>query len=162
MSAHTFRTWLWESQGSVLWNAQWYGGHHAAGYSMLFPPLAGLVGPRAIGVIAGVAAVLAFGWLAARAGRTPVATALAAWLFASGIVANVVIGRMPFTLGVACAVGAWACAVRSTQGGRRSGAAARPRRGPAPPRPPGRGGRGPGPGPWAWRAGPASGGRCAS
>ncbi len=68
MSAHTFRTWLWESQGSVLWNAQWYGGHHAAGYSLLFPPLAGLVGARAVGVIAGVAAVWAFGWLVGRRG----------------------------------------------------------------------------------------------
>jgi hypothetical protein len=131
MSAHTFRTWLWESQGSVLWNAQWYGGHHAAGYSLLFPPLAGLVGARAVGVIAGVAAVWVFGWLVAGAARTPVAGALASWLFASGIVTNVVIGRMPFTLGVACAIGAWACAVRAIGGGSWRGASARPRAAPA-------------------------------
>jgi hypothetical protein len=131
MSAHTFRTWLWESQGSVLWNAQWYGGHHAAGYSLLFPPLAGLLGARAVGVIAGVAAVWVFGRIVAGAARTPGAGALAVWLFASGIVANVVIGRMPFTLGVACAIGAWACALRSTGGARWTGAGARPRRAPA-------------------------------
>ena len=122
MSAHTFRTWLWDTEGSVLWNAQWYAGHHAAGYSVLFPPLAGLVGPRAVGVLAGVAAVAAFGWLTAARGRKG---SLAAWLFASGIVTNVVIGRMPFTLGVACAVGAWACAVRATRGEERAVAAAR-------------------------------------
>ena len=57
----------WESQGSVLWNAQWYGGHHAAGYSLLFPPLAGLLGARAVGVVAGVAAVWVFGRLVAGA-----------------------------------------------------------------------------------------------
>jgi hypothetical protein len=131
MSAHTFRTWLWESQGSVLWNAQWYGGHHAAGYSLLFPPLAGLLGPRAVGVIAGVAAVWVFGWLVAGVARTPAAGALASWLFASGIVTNVVIGRMPFTLGVACAVGAWACAVLATGGGRWRATTARPRGAPA-------------------------------
>jgi hypothetical protein len=121
MSAHTFRAWLWDTEGSVLWNAQWYGGHHAAGYSMLFPPLAGLVGPRAVGALAGVAAVIAFAWLATNAtrapdGPSPGAARLATWLFASGIAANVVIGRMPFTLGVACAVAAWACAVRSAVG----------------------------------------------
>ena len=118
MSAHTFREWLWNTEGSVLWNAQWYGGHHAAGYSLLFPPLAGLVGPRAVGALAGVAAVAAFAWIVSdysRAdGPSPSAARLATWLFAGGIAANVVIGRMPFTLGVACAVAAWACAVRST------------------------------------------------
>ena len=39
--------------------------------------------------------------------------ALAAWLFLGGVMSNVVIGRMPFTLGIALAVGAWACARRS-------------------------------------------------
>ena len=38
---------------------------------------------------------------------------LAAWLFLGGVMSNVVIGRMPFTLGIALAVGAWACARRS-------------------------------------------------
>ena len=44
---------------------------------------------------------------------TPGAGALAAWLFLGGVMSNVVIGRMPFTLGIALAVGAWACARRS-------------------------------------------------
>ena len=44
---------------------------------------------------------------------TPGAAALAAWLFIGGVMSNVVIGRMPFTLGIALAVGAWACARRS-------------------------------------------------
>ena len=51
--------------------------------------------------------------LARRMAPTPAAGALAAWLFLGGVMSNVVIGRMPFTLGIALAVGAWACARRS-------------------------------------------------
>ena len=40
MAAHTYRTWLWHQVGFATWNAQWYGGHHMAGYSLLYPPLA--------------------------------------------------------------------------------------------------------------------------
>jgi hypothetical protein len=39
--------------------------------------------------------------------------ALASWLFLGGVMSNVVIGRMPFTLGIALAVGAWVCARHS-------------------------------------------------
>ena len=63
--------------------------------------------------LAGVAAVGLFAVLARRLAPTPAAAALAAWLFLGGVMSNVVIGRMPFTLGIALAVGAWACARRS-------------------------------------------------
>ena len=33
-------------EGMTVWNAQWYGGHHVLGYSMLFAPLAAWPGPR--------------------------------------------------------------------------------------------------------------------
>jgi hypothetical protein len=113
MAAHTSRTWLWHQVGFATWNAQWYGGHHMAGYSLLYPPLAALAGTRLVGVVAGVAAVWLFAVLARRIAPTPGAGTLAAWLFLGGIMSNVVIGRMPFTLGVALAVGAWASARRS-------------------------------------------------
>jgi hypothetical protein len=113
MAAHTYRTWLWNQVGFATWNAQWYGGHHMAGYSLLYPPLAALAGTRLVGVVAGVAAVGLFAVLARRMAPTPGAGALAAWLFMGGVMSNVVIGRMPFTLGIALAVGAWACARRS-------------------------------------------------
>jgi hypothetical protein len=113
MAAHTYRTWLWDEVGFATWNAQWYGGHHMAGYSLLYPPLAALAGTRLVGVLAGVAAVGLFAVLAHRRAPGRVAGALAAWLFLGGIMSNVVIGRMPFTLGIALAVGAWACAPRS-------------------------------------------------
>ena len=43
MAAHTFRAWLWSEMGFATWNAQWYGGHHMAGYSLIYPPLAALL-----------------------------------------------------------------------------------------------------------------------
>jgi hypothetical protein len=113
MAAHTYRTWLWHQVGFATWNAQWYGGHHMAGYSLLYPPLAALAGPRVVGVVAAVAAVGLFAALARRMAPSPLTAALAAWLFLAGMMSNVVIGRMPFTLGAALAVGAWACARRS-------------------------------------------------
>ncbi len=113
MAAHTYRTWLWDQVGFATWNAQWYGGHHMAGYSLLFPPLAAIAGTRLVGVVAGVVAVGLFAVLARRMAPTRAAGTLAAWLFLGGVMSNVVIGRMPFTLGIALAVGAWACARRS-------------------------------------------------
>ncbi len=113
MAAHTYRTWLWHQVGFATWNAQWYGGHHMAGYSLLYPPLAALAGTRLVGVVAGVVAVGLFAVLARRMAPTPGAAALASWLFLGGVMSNVVIGRMPFTLGIALAVGSWACARRS-------------------------------------------------
>jgi len=120
MAAHTFRAWLWDANGFTAWNAQWYGGHHMPGYSLLFSPLAGTLGPRPLGVLAGVAAVALFTPLARAAAPSPVAGAWAGWLFVGGAMSNVIIGRMPFALGLALAVGAWACWRR----GRRGGAAA--------------------------------------
>jgi hypothetical protein len=113
MAAHTYRTWLWHQVGFATWNAQWYGGHHMAGYSLLYPPLAALAGTRLVGVLAAIAAVGLFAVLARRLAPTPGAAALAAWLFLGGVMSNVVIGRMPFTLGIALAVAAWAVAHRS-------------------------------------------------
>jgi hypothetical protein len=113
MAAHTFRAWLWSEMGFATWNAQWYGGHHMAGYSLLYPPLAALAGTRVVGVIATAAAVWAFTVVAARIAPTPRAATVSTWLFAGGVLSNLLVGRMPFALGIAFAVGAWACLPRS-------------------------------------------------
>ena len=113
MAAHTYRTWLWNQIGFATWNAQWYGGHHMAGYSLLYPPLAALAGTRLVGVASAVAAIALFALTARRLAPSPAAAALASWLFLGGVMSNVVIGRMPFTLGIALAVAAWACVHRS-------------------------------------------------
>src|SRR3954452_13841390 len=109
MAAHAFLAWLFDTEGMTVWNAQWYGGHHVLGYSMLFAPLAAWPGPAWVGVLAAIGAIAAFVPLAR--GNT-----VATWLFAAGVLSNVVIGRMPFTLGIALAVAAWLCAERRGRG----------------------------------------------
>ena len=113
MAAHAFRAWLFHTEGMTVWNAQWYGGHHVLGYSMLFAPLAAWPGPAWVGVLAALVAIAAFVPIAWDVAPSRAAAAGAVWLFAAGVLSNVVIGRMPFTLGIALAVAAWLCAERS-------------------------------------------------
>ncbi len=112
MAAHSYRAWLFQHEGLTVWNAQWYGGHHVLGYSLLFAPLAALAGPALIGVASAVAAVAIFTGLARGAAQTPGSGAAASWLFTAGVLSNVLIGRMPFLLGIALTVAAWSCARR--------------------------------------------------
>jgi hypothetical protein len=112
MAAHSYRVWLFQHEGLTVWNAQWYGGHHVLGYSLLFAPLAAQAGPALVGVTSAVIAVAAFVPLARSAAATPSAAAAASWLFAAGVLSNLAIGRMPFLLGVALAMGAWWCESR--------------------------------------------------
>src|SRR3954471_15198276 len=83
MAAHTYRAWLFAHEGLTVWNAQWYGGHHVLGYSLLFAPLGVWPGPAWSGAVSAVAAVALFGPLARRAASARPATAAAAaatWL----------------------------------------------------------------------------------
>ena len=107
MAAHSYRAWLFEHEGLTPWNAQWYGGHHVLGYSLLFAPLAAAFGPAMVGVLSAIAAVALFVPLARAAAPSPTAAAAASWLFTAGVLSNVAIGRMPFLLGIALAVGAY-------------------------------------------------------
>ena len=50
--------------GLVLWDNAWYGGHHMPGYSVLYPPLGAVLGPRLAGALAAVAATALFERLA--------------------------------------------------------------------------------------------------
>src|SRR3954469_16539921 len=110
MAAHSYRAWLFQHEGLTVWNAQWYGGDHVLGYSLLFAPLAAAIGPALVGVLSAVAAVVLFIPLARAAAASPSAGAAAAWLLTAGVLSNVLIGRMPFLLGIALAVGAWSAA----------------------------------------------------
>ncbi len=107
LAAQEYRTGLWRREGFAIWDAQWYGGHHEPGYSLLFGPLAALLGPLALGFVAGVVAVAGFTVIARRQPQWP---RLTAWLFAAGVMTNVLVGRVPFALGIALAVLAWLCA----------------------------------------------------
>src|SRR3954464_3963765 len=81
MAAHSYRAWLFQHEGLTVWNAQWYGGHHVLGYSLLFSPLAAAIRPAKVGVLAAIVAVALFSPLARAAARSPTQGAVAAWLF---------------------------------------------------------------------------------
>jgi hypothetical protein len=107
MAAHSYRAWLFEQQGLTVWNAQWYGGHHVLGYSLLFAPLAMVFGPALVGVGAALVATALFPRLALAAAPSVTAGAIASWLFTAGVLSNVWIGRMPFLLGIAFGIACW-------------------------------------------------------
>src|SRR5881394_1978605 len=65
LAAQVFRTELFQRGGLAIWNGSWYGGHYTLTYSVLFPPLAALLGPRLVGTLA-----VAFGLAALRALQT--------------------------------------------------------------------------------------------
>ena len=105
LPAHVFRAELFGREGFTIWNGQWYSGHHTPAYSVLFPPLAWLVGPWVAGAASGLAATALFEPLAReRFGAGP--ARLAALVFALGAMATVLAGRLTFALGVAIGVGA--------------------------------------------------------
>ena len=91
--------------GLVLWNNGWYAGHHTPGYSVLFPPLGGLLGVRLTGALAAVAAAALFAALAHRHWQGRRAADVAALWFALGTTAVLLTGRLTFLLGVAIGLG---------------------------------------------------------
>ncbi|WP_205696010.1 hypothetical protein [Conexibacter sp. SYSU D00693] len=104
LAAQVYRTTLFAKEGFAVWDTGWYGGHHLPGYSLLFPPLAHLVGPRPLGVLAAVASAVLFERLARRHWG-PRATLGVAW-FAAATCADLLIGRLTYALGVAVGLGA--------------------------------------------------------
>jgi hypothetical protein len=108
LAAQVFRTRLFDRAGFSTWDNFWYGGHHIPGYSVLYPPLAGLTSPRVVGGASLVAAVWIFARLMrARWEHVGLATA---W-FTLGMVANLLAGRLTFALGVAVGLAAVAAAL---------------------------------------------------
>ena len=114
LAAQVYRAGLFEREGFTLVNLNWYGGHHTPTYSTLFPPLAALLGVRAVGVLAAVASALLFERIARRHFGARAARPGALW-FAVGTVADLLIGRLTFALGLTVAL----AAVYALQCGRR-------------------------------------------
>jgi hypothetical protein len=103
LAAHEFRADLFAREGFTIWNGQWYGGHHTPAYSVLFPPLAWLLGPMVVGALSSVASAALFEPLARRRfGRRARWGAL--W-FGAGSATMLFTGRLPFALGVALGLG---------------------------------------------------------
>ena len=98
LAAATFRADLFTEHGFVLWNNQWYSGHHLLSYSVLYPPLAAFLGVRVLGALAVVAAAAIFAALAhARFGERALIPSV--W-FAAGAASWLLTGRVPFLLAV--------------------------------------------------------------
>jgi hypothetical protein len=107
LAAQVFRADLFRRHGFVLWNAQWFGGHATLSYSVLSPMVSAAVGPVLLAGISGVAAAVMFASIVGRefGDRSRMASV---W-FAVGTAANVVVGRVPFALGLGLGLGAvWA------------------------------------------------------
>jgi hypothetical protein len=120
LAAAEYRAWLFGHAGFSVWDAQWYGGHHLPGYSVLFPPLAWWLGPRVVGALAVVAAAVLFERIAhARYGAR--AWVGATW-FAAGAATTLFSGRLTFALGLVPALAALLALQRSSA--RERGAAA--------------------------------------
>ncbi len=99
LPAQLLRARLAGTQGGLgLWNNWWYAGQYTLGYSVLYPPLAWLIGPRLLAAAACVGTAGAFTALTqdvwgqdARLG--------ASWLGAA-IVTELLSGRLSFALGL--------------------------------------------------------------
>jgi hypothetical protein len=110
LAAGTFRVDLFADHGFVLWNNDWYSGHHLLSYSVLFPPLGALLGIRVVGALAVVAAAAIFAILAReRFGSRALVPSL--W-FAAGVASWLLTGRIAFLLAVPFGLGALLAADR--------------------------------------------------
>ena len=113
-AAGAYRAFLFGEEGVALWNGNWYSGHHVLGYSVLFPPLAWLLGPRVLGAVCAVAAAALFEPLVRRhfghAGRWP-----ALW-FGLASTAPLWSGRIPFLFGATFGIAAALALQRDRRG----------------------------------------------
>ena len=113
-AAHDYQTWRWIHSGFQLWDNYWYDGHYSfVNYSLLYYPLAGLIGQLPV-VLASVGAS---GALFARlvGDRFAIASPWPACAFAvTAALAVWVGGEYPFALGLALALGTVALARRGS------------------------------------------------
>jgi hypothetical protein len=107
LAAQVFRTELFEHAGLAIWNGSWYGGHYTLTYSVLFPPLAALLGPQVVGGIAVVSSSYLFDRLVRD--RWGVEARWATLWFAAGVVTLLADGQLTFALGVAFGLASLRC-----------------------------------------------------
>jgi hypothetical protein len=110
MPAQLYRVGLFQRQGLVLWDSQWYGGHFTFDYSIIFPPLAGIAGVLPTTTASAAAAAASFDHLVAN--HFGARSRMGSVVFAISTLVPVVIGQLPFLLGEAFALAALAFALR--------------------------------------------------
>jgi MFS family permease len=110
LAAQVYRAGLFEHIGFAVWDEHWYAGHALPGYSLLFPPLASLLGLRVLAACSVILSAALFERLVLGVyGRS--ARWGAAW-FAVAAVGDIWLGRLTFALGVTFAVAAVLALVR--------------------------------------------------
>jgi hypothetical protein len=110
LAAQVYRVGLFERLGFAVWDEHWYAGHALPGYSLLFPPLAALLGLRVVAALSVLASAALFERLVLGV-YGPRARWGAAW-FTLAAVGDIWLGRLTFALGVTCAVAAVFALVR--------------------------------------------------
>lgn len=96
--AQEFRAWQFAHDGLTAWTSRWYGGEALVGYSALYPILAGAFG---VGTV-GIAAVVLATWAAsAFAPEGRVRARLFSVAIAVCLIQSLLIGQLPYLLGVA-------------------------------------------------------------
>jgi hypothetical protein len=107
LAAQVFRVELFQHAGLAIWNGSWYGGHYTLTYSVLFPPLAALLSPQAVGALSVVASSYLFDRLVRD--RWGAASRWATLWFAIGVVTLLADGQLTFALGVAFGLASLRC-----------------------------------------------------
>lgn len=110
LAAQTFRADLFDSNGFLIWNNYWYAGHYLLTYSVLFPPLGALLGPRLVGAIAVVACAVVFAAIAQK--RYGDRAWVGVLWFGAATATMLMANRLTFALGTAIGLGALLAAQR--------------------------------------------------
>lgn len=101
--AQEFRAWS-AARGLRVWTNRWYAGQPLPGYSVLYPPISALFGAGMTGVLAVGAALAAATRLAPSAARLRVVGYHVSVV--AVLVADLLIGQIPYLLGVAFSIAA--------------------------------------------------------
>ena len=104
LAGQVYRLWLYERSGFGIYDTHWYGGHDLPGYSLLFGPLAGLVGLRTLAVVSVLTSTAFFERTVAGVFGAANAVLAGSCLFGVAAVGDVWSGQVTFVLGVAFAV----------------------------------------------------------
>jgi hypothetical protein len=110
LAAQSYRVGLFDREGFAIWDDNWYAGHHLPGYSLVFPPLGGLLGMRLVGVLAAVLAAFCFARLAE--GHFGERARFGILWYAVATVCDLAIGRLTYALAAAIGLAALYAASR--------------------------------------------------
>ena len=104
LAAQVYRLGLYERAGLSVFDEHWYAGHALPGYSLLFGPLASLIGMRALAVVSVLVSVALFERIVLGVYGDEACVRWGACLFAVAAVGDVWSGRLTFALGVTLAL----------------------------------------------------------